>query len=382
MPTKRLKKQNKEEVIARNRKNFKISADVIASTVASLNEEETSALRWLAEYCRSLDLNRTQMSNLIKQKNGKFYSFDSIYQTFTGRRQESGTSITPIIEAIENFRELETERDRLVKSGFILTRLSTEIWKRCDKARLRQRISYIIGESQIGKTSALKEYQRRNNHGQTIYLETPSGGAKSALLRALALQLGISTTIRHDELGDRIIKSFDHSMLLIVDEAHRCLKSVTGVKSMDFIRQLYNQAECGIVISMTNEGKKALLSGTFAGELKQIWKRRIQPLQLPDIPPQDDLDLFSAAYGLEPASDTSITIEVELTNSEGRSRKKTYTDTSLELQTKVITSEGLGVWIMILQDASDIAQELNREITWGAVIKAYCNAQAEAEIIH
>ena len=151
---------------------------------------------------------------------------------------------------------------------------------------------------------------------------------------------------------------------------------------MDFIRQLYNQAQCGIVISMTNEGKKALLSGTFAGELKQIWKRRIQPLQLPDIPPQDDLDLFSAAYGLEPASDTSITIEVELTNSEGRSRKKTYTDTSLELQTKVITSEGLGVWIMILQDASDIAQELNREITWGAVIKAYCNAQAEAEIIH
>ena len=382
MPTKRLKKQNKEEVIARNRKNFKISADVIARTVTTLNEEETSALRWLAEYCRSLDLNRTQMSNLIKQKNGKFYSFDSIYQTFTGRRQESGTSITPIIEAIENFRELETERDRLVKSGFILTRLSTEIWKRCDKARLRQRISYIIGESQIGKTSALKEYQRRNNHGQTIYLETPSGGAKSALLRALALQLGISTTIRQDELGDRIIKSFDHSMLLIVDEAHRCLKSVAGVKSMDFIRQLYNQAECGIVISMTNEGKKALLSGTFAGELKQIWKRRIQPLQLPDIPPQDDLDLFSAAYGLEPASDTSITIEVELTNSEGRSRKKTYTDTSLELQTKVITSEGLGVWIMILQDASDIAQELNREITWGAVIKAYCNAQAEAEIIH
>ena len=66
---------------------------------------------------------------------------------------------------------------------------------------------------------------------------------------------------------------------------------------------------------------------------------------------------------------------------QGNAKKKTHTNNPLKLQTDQVEKEGLGVWISILEDAADMASEANRELTWGAVIKAYCLSQAEAEMI-
>lgn len=362
--------------------HFRIPADQIARAVKDLPDEQAIPIKWLGHYCRLNNLGKTQIGTLIKQSSGKYYSYDSIYQIFTGGRVRRGENIQPIVEAIETLRTLEMEREKLVTSGFIHTRLASEIWKRCDRARLRQRIAYIFGDSQIGKTEALREYQRRNNHGQTIYIEVPDGGAKGSLLKAIAKQLGgISYKITNEQLADRIIDSIDHTMLIIFDEAHRLFKSNAGLRSLDFIRRLWNESKCGIVISMTNEGKDEFLTGRNAKELQQLWRRRIQPLQLPNVPFSDDLDLFSAAYALPPADDKPIAIKVKVTMASGRQRTQTHTQSPLALQTQAIAEEGLGVWIMILQDAADIATDLNREITWGAVIKAHCLAQAESQMI-
>lgn len=131
---------------------------------------------------------------------------------------------------------------------------------------------------------------------------------------------------------------------------------------------------------MTNEGRDELLHGTHKKTYEQIWRRRIAPLQLPNITPNDDLDLFAAAYGLPPASDKPLEVTVDCIEEDGSIKTRKHKDTSLNLQTTINRAEGLGVWITILQDAADMAQELGRQITWGAVIKASCQAQAEAEI--
>ena len=361
---------------------FNIPANQLAKAVKDLPEEQAIPIRWLYQYCRQHNLGKSQIATLIKKPNGGYYSYDSIYQLLTGGRTRRGENIQPVVEAIETLRDLEIQRENLVSSGFIHTRLSSEVWKRCDRARLRQRISYIFGDSQIGKTEALKEYQRRNNHGQTIYIEVPEGGAKSQLLHEFAKAIGgISAKLSNTVLSENLIEAIDHTMLIIFDESHRMTKSKSGLRSLDFIRRLWNKSKCGIVIAMTNEGRDEFLTGTYAEELKQLWRRRIQPLQLPNIPPEDDLNLFSDAYHLPPADTEEVTIRVKAPTPSGRTRTQTHRQSPLALQQQVVTEEGLGVWIMILQDASDIAQELNKPITWGAVIKAHCLAQAEAEMI-
>lgn len=368
------------EILPASPRKFPIPGDAIHRATASLPDEQRDLLRWFAGHCRSENLGKDQLVRLLKKSDGSYYSYDAIYQTLTGKRTAAGLSIEPICSAIASLRRIAEERREQVTSGFIETRLFQIISARARKALLRKKICPLFGESQIGKSDSLKEYQRRNNHGETVYIETPCGGHLGNFLAELAASLGIPPQQRVTSLRSRIIESFDDRMLLIVDEFHNALRSPSG-QIPAFLRELYNRARCGMVLAMTNEGRDLIHHGPQAQALRQLWNRRITPLQLPSVPPRDDLDKFAAAYGLSPAPDEEIGVVMTVIDDQGHDRRKEHRDNPLRLQTHVLRTEGLGVWITILQDASDIARESKRSISWGAVIKAYCMSQADAEVI-
>lgn len=372
--------ESSAELVTASPRKFPIPGDSIHKATSALRDNQRDLLRWFAGYCRAENLGKDQLVRLLKKTDGSYYSYDAIYQTLTGKRTADGVSIEPICNAIESFRRVAEERSNQVSSGFIETRLFGIISARCRKALLRKKICPIFGESQIGKSESLQEYQRRNNHGQTIYIETPSGGHLGNFMAELAIVLGIPPQQRVTSLRSRIIESFDDRMLLIVDEFHNALRTANS-QIPAFVRELYNRSKCGIVLSMTNEGHDLIHRGPQAHALKQLWNRRITPLQLPSVPPRDDLDKFAHAYGLDPAPDEEIGVWMTIIDDQGQEHRKEHRQNPLTLQTKVTTVEGLGVWITILQDASDIARESKRSITWGAVIKAYCLSQADAEVI-
>jgi hypothetical protein len=180
-----------------------------------------------------------------------------------------------------------------------------------------------------------------------------------------------------------VIESFDSRMLLIVDEAHRCLRpgSLAGLEVFSFLRELWNRRKCGLVLSLTNEGRDQFLHGPHAAQLAQLWRRRITPLQLPSVPPDDDAALFATAYGLPEAADEPVAIQVSYTDDQGRHQTRKHSDSPLRLQRETLKTEGLGVWIGILQDAADMARDQKKQITWGAVIKAHAQAAAESEML-
>lgn len=373
-----------EPAIGPSGKKFRISGASLKDSIKDLPDDQQDIICWFSQYYHTHNLGKDKLATLLKKSNGMdYYSVDSITQLLGGGRIRRGENIEPMLDAIRTLRKLEDARAEQVSSGFIETRLFQEIEKRSLKALRRQRIMYIFGDSQIGKTMCLKEVQRRHNHGQTIYVEVPSTGALSAFLKELGRILNIPVSAKTG-IADSIIKTFDNRMLLIVDEAHRALisrKNSGGSAVMNFLRELYNKAGCGIVISMTNEGRDELLHGSHKKTYEQIWRRRIAPLQLPNVMPDDDLALFAAAYGLPTATEKPITISVDYIDGDGSMQTKKHTDTPLNLQSTVNRLEGLGVWVTILQDASDIAREQGRAITWGAVIKSACQAQADADIL-
>lgn len=367
-----------------NNSGFRIAADQIRRAIQDLPDDQRELVWWFAQWCSRHDLNRDDLAKVLRNtKTKEFYSYDSIIQLLTGGRIRRGENIEPMLDAISALRKVEDPRDEQANSGFVTTRLAREIWKRCRKSLLRSRVGFIFGESQIGKTKALKQYAKDNNHGETVYIEMPCGGSVSALIYALAKHFNIpSKSGAKADLRDRIIECFDSRMLLIVDEAHRALKpgSTVGLDSFSFLRELWNKAQCGIVLSLTNEGRDELLTGTNYKALAQIWRRRIPPLQLPNSLPDDDAALFANAYGLPEAPAKPVTIEVYYYDDRGKEQVQRLTKSPLDLQREVLKTEGLGVWIGILQDAADMAQEQGKRITWGAVIKAHCQSQAESEI--
>jgi hypothetical protein len=364
---------------------MRIPGNRVMDAIKDLPPEEHDAIWWFYNYIKKYDLAGTELGSLLRKPGGTdFYSADSIGQLISGGRIRRGENIAPMIEAILAFKKVEEVREQQVNSGFIETRLFQEIEKRCLRALHRQRIMYIFGDGQIGKSACLREVQRRHNHGQTIYVEVPSGGAIGTFLRELARIMKVPARTTITQLRGTLIDMFNSRMMLIVDEGHRCTNAKAargGSQVFDFLREVINKAQCGIVIAMTNEGRDELLHGRHAKAYEQIWRRRIAPLQLPSVAFEDDLARFANAYGLPPAPDETITVNVTVEGADGVPRKKPYPANPLRIQRIVNEREGLGVWISILQDASDMAREAKKSITWGAVIKAYALAQADAEVL-
>lgn len=371
-----------EAVEAMTSQRFRIAGDVVARATEELPDEQKTAVRWFAGYCRKRNLGPEECATLLPRKPGspECYSWDSIYALITGRRRDQGVSIEPICKAIEAFRRQVESVSRAGESGFIQTRLSKAIWQRMDRARERAKISFIFGESQIGKSEALMAYERARNDCMTVYIETPGGACLSGFQERLSHILAVPQVHRHGDRGDRLISCFSKGMLLIVDEAHRLLKKKKAFAVFDWLRELYNRSNCGIVLAMTPEGR-----GYFDGkgslmELHQLWNRRIAPLVLPKTLPSDDLALFAAYYGLDPAPDQEVRVKSTYIDEHGREREGEFKRKPLELQTEVVSREGLGVWITILQDAADMARDQRRAISWAAVLRAYCLSQADSEV--
>lgn len=360
------------------KQRFRIAQDVIATATADLPDREREALRWIAQFARAKNLDREEVASRLKQPNGKPYSGDSLYHALTGGR-EAG-QLANMVEAIERFRRVEEERAGQVNTGFIETVISKRIFAACRKAFLRRKILFLFGESQTGKTTGLREYARTHNHGETIYVRMPTGGALDSFVRELALILGIPTGNRVEDLRRRIIECFDDRMLLVVDEVHECLSehysAKRGLRTLNFIREIHDRRGCGVVLSATPVFRQAMLMGPHARNLRQLWLRGMAPLQLPARPGEADLHAFAAAYGLgpAPAEETTVKLLDDAGNQLG-----TVKQSPAKLQASVIADYGLGRWNMILAEASDLAAEKRKPLTWGTVIRAWHDFEALSE---
>lgn len=351
---------------------FRIAFDVVAAATAELPDRDREALRWVAQYGRSKNVAVDEIATKLRKPEGGSYSGDSLYQALTGRREPE--QLKNLVVAIEKLREIEEERAGLVDTGFIENTISRRLFAACRKAFIRRKIIFIWGESQIGKTTALRAYKEKFNHGETIYVRMPTGGSMDSFVRELADVLGIPRGNQGEELRRRIIASFDDRMLLIVDEAHECLSehyAKRGLRTLNFIREIHDRRGCGIVLSATNVFRDAILRGPQAKNLRQLWLRGMAPLQLPDRPSIQDLNAFAKAYGLGPAPADEIGVRVNYVDDDGKECAKTITKSPAALQTEVVREFGLGRWNMILQEASDLARERRRPIAWGAVVSAW-----------
>jgi len=264
---------------------------------------------------------------------------------------------------------VEEERAEQVRVGFIETAVSRAIFKACRKAFLLRKVQFILAESQIGKTTAAREYARRHNHGETRYVRMPTGGALTLFLRELAAVLGIPPTNSCEDLRRRIFACFDERTLLIVDEAHE-----GTLKALNFAREVHDRCGCGVVFLATKVFADRL-RGPEARNLRQLALRGLAPLELPDRPGLKDLARFAAAYGLDPAPDQEIGIRVTSLEADGEERTRVIQNNPARLQAQIIRDYGLGRWHVILQEAAETSREKRRAMSWGLVLHAWHSFQ-------
>jgi DNA transposition AAA+ family ATPase len=320
----------------------KIPGDVVNIATANLPDQQRSAIRRLHAHYVEHDLSIEETARLI-DKTGAVVSL-----IFRGKYD---AGLSSVVKDIESFFELYDKRAQGRKLSFIKTDLTEQIWKVCDAAVEFQKVAFIFGDMQIGKTEALKAYQIAHNHGSTIYVSVPTGGALLNFLTVLARKLRISENLSITKLRERIINAFDDRMLLIVDEAHRCIRdsgnSTMPIQTIEFIREIFDEKACGVVICATNVFRDAMDSGPVEKILRQTKRRRLCALQLPNTPTRKDLNTFAAGYGLKPSF--------------GLAR---------ELEARMVEAEALGMWLTLLRMGSKIAGLKKEALKWEHVLQA------------
>jgi DNA transposition AAA+ family ATPase len=342
--------------------------------LSGLDSKQADDAQWLWDYCRARDLGKADIEGLLVKPNGQPYSYASVYALLTGRRSEAEVSVERICKAIGAFRrQVDSVKP---KTGFLETRLFRELETHAKRAQSTGSISIVTGDFALGKTACCQEIARRDP--KVIFHRMPTRGHLNHFLRGLCTRLAMGGRQTNLDVAERIIDAFRATpgMLLIIDEADQCFQSVRnnlGMSTLEFVRELWDQAGCGVLLIMDHAGRDALRSVVNTRRMQRLWRRRLPMKQLPPVPYREDLDLFAASFGLPPAGDEQVKVSVRYTDADGEERERTHTDSPLRLQREVLRDKdgGLFVWLEILADARELARAQKRPITWGAVIKAH-----------
>ena len=259
----------------------RIPGDVVNKATEELPDNQRSAIRRLHATYVEKYLTLEETGQLIDMSDA------SISTLFRGKYEGN---LENVVRKILSYFRVEDERTSSRKLAFIETGLTRKIWRVCDGALEFQKIAYIIGDQQIGKTEALKAYRDAHNHGSTIYVRMPPGGALQNFVMELARVLRIPEGQSSTRLRDRVKSAFDSRMLLIVDEGHLCIKaagrSQASVQGIDYIREIFDEKQCGVVICATKVFQEAMNEGASVPDsLRQSKRRRLCILNLPPVPP-------------------------------------------------------------------------------------------------
>jgi len=270
------------------------------------------------------------------------------YRLFNG---SYGASYDNLLEAILRYKKIALERGKRRNIGFIETSTFAKVSAICKSALYDSMPAFIYGASQIGKTECLKEYARRNNHGQTKYIRMPAAPSFPFFLKMIAEACFISTRLNADATRRRIVDAIDDRNLLIVDEFHQCLitsSELTARKIVEYLREIYDRTGCGVAICGTKVIQDEFDHGRQNMVFDQFRRRGMLELMLPDTPPKRDIVKIAGAFDL-PDPDAKI----------------------LDVIKSMLQESGIGKYFKFLQYAHGIAVNRKEKLSWSHFCAAY-----------
>lgn len=337
-------------------------ADVLAAA-GKLPLQQKAALLWLDDYARTHNLSRKELaSRLVKPVGGGTYDEDTLYNIITGRRTSGIDNFVLAIDTLK--RSAPAHSIGIDDFPFTHTELTDAIWKYAMLVWRRKRIGLMIGESQSGKSRNLKAFAEAQPYGQVYYIQLPTDAHLSAVVTQMCDDRHVTNKFN---LGIRklaLSKTFDSSMLIIVDEIEECASRTrsggrtTGVRSntIDFFRWLRDTRGCAVLMAGAPEAMDMLNDANYTAFVRTL-RRGIPPYRLKTKPDVSTLNAFADKLGLPPA-----------------------TGVALDAQNVTIKKMGLGYWLMYLLDAVDTAK--GQQVTWKHVLDVYViykNAETEAK---
>jgi DNA transposition AAA+ family ATPase len=274
------------------------SADVVRSTCRIYVDQGRITEEGLESIMRLFNLGKAKGYSFDQTGKLVDYSGATLSRLFAGKYDGA---IDKVIKQINSYLELEAERAKMNSDRFIENSIWFKIKGLCDFALTRNAITRLVGPSQIGKTKCLKEYMRRSNK-QVCYVRIPAAPTMKLVVDAFAKAVGVTSSVRTEEARQRVAGAIGRNTLLIIDELHELVMSAgksTAMKCMEWIREIWDNSECGMVLCGTKSLEDDLINDIkMKGWLTQIDQRCQRVMTLPNRLPMEDIILAGEAYGI------------------------------------------------------------------------------------
>jgi len=328
--------------------NIPISGDTVKVTLTDmvrreeLTPDQEAIIWWFYCHCRTEGFDLKESAKQIGKDS------TTLYRVWSGKY---GASLDNICIDIVRYRKRAEERSTRVRLDFVETSTWRTIERVCNAALVSQTVACIWGDSQIGKTTCLEEYAKRNNHGQTKLVRMPASAGVQLFMKEMAKACFVSADSCFEKLRERVLHAIDDKTLVIIDELHQAFTSYqhgSAVKVFEVIREIYDRTHCGLVLVGTNVLRDELSIGRLAPILEQLRRRGTIKVQLPARPPKVDLDRIAKRFGLPPAEGLAADVVKDM-----------------------ILTSGLGMYIKFLQSATMLAAKDRKKPTWDHFVQAH-----------
>jgi DNA transposition AAA+ family ATPase len=345
-----------------------LAGDIVAAGIAKNAPEYHDDLRWWWGYSIEKKMSQAECARALGVDGGTYS------RVFRGEYKNAAQLILPppakLLSRIRVTRQQERDNTAQLNKGRVMTPTVADIWAVCKKAWADRQIAMIWGESHIGKTEGLQWFRDENNHGATIYVDLQGIGGVQDLYRAFAraLKLGADTPIA--KLMPRIYAAIDRTNLVLIDEFHHityAYQKGASNKMVNALKSIKDRCGCAMVICATNVAREEFTEGMGkeAKLLKQLWRRGVIKLQLPDALRAGDVRAFASAYGL------AFPDEPERGDDTWKGLRAAHpTFAGLEVCENIAYNYGILHLVSVLKDGSKLAAKRDRELQWKDVVEA------------
>ncbi len=346
-----------------------LAGDIVERGIQKNRAEVQEDLRWWFRWAhidRKPVLSQAEAARTLGV-NGGTYS-----KVFRGEyKNGEGLVLAPpaiMLSRIRNTREHERNNTAELNKGRVMCPTVEEIWKVIRKAWNDRQLAFVFGESRLMKTESALWFRDENNHGATIYVDLQGCTGVQDVYRAFARALKLSPEVAIAKLMPRVFAAIDRTNLVLVDEFHHityAYQKGSSNKMVNALKAIKDRCGCGMVIFTTNVAREEFTEGLGreAKLLKQLWRRGVLKLQLPDALRVGDVRAFAAAYGLpfpEPAgADTWAQLNEHHAAFPG-----------LKVCEDIAYHYGVEQLVTVLRDGTKLAKKRGRDLQWKDVTDA------------
>ncbi len=325
--------------------NYNVAPDQFEKVIAGLNEPQQETLRFWYFLGKDRGWSLTKLAKICGTSSA------TLSRVFRGDYgADVATLCAALAKARDNFAESVNNPD------FIPTSLANRVFRICDRTRALSTVTIMWGVMGIGKTTVLQEYKRQNNHGRTVYLRCSPGMTFVQFVTSLASAAGVASKKQtHLRMREKLFTVLGAgNRLLIVDELHqlflrRSQNDITPVLQCEFLREIYDRANCGEVLVGTKALERHLIDQKEA--LAQLLDRGTMQISLPEKPSAKDVKAFISNYGLP---------ELDERQPEASA-----------IVSDILKSSGLRMLTLRLRDGATTAAKAAETYTWSHFISAF-----------